>query len=230
MIVGISLQTYFSIQHVQAAAYLACRATCLERRSTARSIPTLDVAIKGYASSSLFTTVAFLEALVNELFADAAKSDGGHLSSLEANTRGLIAELGQTESVERAPVMSKFDILLKAAALPPVSRDRNPGQDLSTAIRLRNELVHYKAEWLDIGTPGMARPGNFSDSKLAKQVQGRFNDRPGPKSSDSWLGGGCAAWALRCAIAYTDDAFGRLRVKPLYEHVRKSLAVAQSDA
>lgn len=227
MIVGVSLQTYFSIQHLQTAAYCAYRARRLECRGAVHSASTLDVAIKGYVSSSLFATVAFLEALANELFADAAKPDGGHLSSLAVDARFLIAELGQTESVDRAPVISKFDVLLRAAALQPVTRDRNPGQDLSTVIRLRNELVHYKAEWLDMGTPGMTRPGSFLESKLAMQVQGRFIDRPGPRSSDSWLGAGCAAWALQCAVAYTDEVFKRLRVTPLYEHVRSKLTVAK---
>jgi hypothetical protein len=43
MLVGLSLQTYFSIQHPQAAAYLARRAARLERRaerSTSTLIPT----------------------------------------------------------------------------------------------------------------------------------------------------------------------------------------------
>jgi hypothetical protein len=82
VIVGLSLQTYFSIQHVQAAAYLARRASRLERAGapTLRP-PQIDVAIRGYASSTLFTAVAFLEALANELYADAAKPDGGHLSA-----------------------------------------------------------------------------------------------------------------------------------------------------
>lgn len=225
MLVGLSLQTYFSIQHVQAAAYLASRAVRLERRYAAGSTCNLGVAIKGYAASSLFTTVAFLEALVNELFADAAKSSGGHLSAIDEKSRSLIAELGQTESVERAAVMSKFDLLLRAAGSNPIDRDRNPSQDLSTAIRLRNELVHYKAEWLDSGTPGMVRPGNLYESKLAKQMQGRFRDRPGLHSSDSWLGGGCATWAVRNAVAYTDEVFTRLGVTPLYEHVRSQLAI-----
>lgn len=150
MLVGLSLQTYFSIQHSQAAAYLARRAARLERRAE-RSTSTLDVVIKGYAASSLFATVAFLEALVNELFADAALPNGGHLSTVDGGVRALIAELGQTESVERAAVLSKFDVLLRAASRQPVSRDSNPAQDLLAAIRLRNELVHYKAEWVGRG-------------------------------------------------------------------------------
>lgn len=228
MLVGLSIQTYYSIQHVQAAAYFVRRASRLERRSAVTpGCPRLNVAIQGYASSSLFTMVAFLEALANELFADAAKADGGHLSDLDPQIRKLIAELGQIESVEKASVMSKFDVLLRAAGLQPVPRDRTPGQDLATAIRLRNELVHYKAEWFDMGTPGMVRPGNFSESRLAQQIRGRFNARHGAKGPDSWLGGGCAKWALANAIAYTDEVFSRLSITPLYEHVRSELASAE---
>jgi hypothetical protein len=204
MLIGLSLQTYFSIQHVQAASYFSQRAARLERFASKQSrLPNLDVAVMGYAASALFTTTAFLEALVNELFADAAKPDGGHLSALDPKTRSLIAQLGQTESVERAPAMSKFDILLRAAGLQPVPRDSCPGQDLATAVRLRNELVHYKAEWFDMGAPGMVRPGSFLESKLAQQIQGRFSERPGATGADRWLGSGCAEWAVTNAVAYT---------------------------
>lgn len=228
MFVGISIQTYYSIQHVQAAAYFVRRASRLERRSAVTpGCPKLNVAIQGYASASLFAMVSFLEALANELFADAAKPDGGHLSVLDPRIRGVIAELGQIESVEKASVTSKFDVLLRAAGLQPVQRDRTPGQDLATAIRLRNELVHYKAAWFDMGTPGIVRPGNFSESKLAQQIRGRFSGRYGARGPDSWLGGGCAKWALTNAIAYTDEVFSRLSITPLYEHVRSELALAE---
>lgn len=228
MLVGISIQTYYSIQHVQAAAYFVRRACRMERRSAVTpECSRLNVAIQGYASSSLFTMVAFLEALANEFFADAAKSEGGHLPVLDPQTRRLVAELGRIESVEKASVMSKFDVLLRAAGLQPIPRDRTPGQDLAIAIRLRNELVHYKAEWFDMGAPEMVRPGNFSESKLAQQIHGRFSGRHGARGPDSWLGGGCAKWALANAIAYTDEVFSRLSITPLYEHVRSELALAE---
>jgi hypothetical protein len=229
MIVGMSLQTYFSIQHVQAAAYFSRKVSRLERHFGAGPMPpTVAVIGKGYVSTALFTSVAFLEALANELFADAEMPDGGHLSILGRQPLSLIADVGNVESVEKAAVMSKFDLLLRLANREPIERDRNPSQDLATMIRLRNELVHYKAEFFDVGTEGMVRPGNFTESKLARQIVGKFAHRANSSGAeaDSWLGAGCAQWAVRSAIAYTDEVFRRLGIVPLYDHVRGNLSEA----
>ena len=76
MIIGIGLQTYYSIQHVQAAAYMARQAARVEADLTGDTAPEA-VALKAYVSSALFSSVAFLEALVNEIYADAIRPDGG---------------------------------------------------------------------------------------------------------------------------------------------------------
>ncbi len=225
-ITSISSQTYYSIQHLQVAGYFVCRAERLERRCNVTSHNgSLDTLIAGYSASSLFTTVAFLEALANELFADAAQKDGGHLSPIQNSLITLIANLGKSEAVQKSKVTEKFDILLLAAQKKPIPKNCNPGQDLATAIRLRNELVHYKAEWFDVGTPGMARPRNFLDSKLPQQIQGRFKPRSGAVGmrADGWLGAGCASWALKRAVQYTNQVFAELGIKPIYDHVFQSL-------
>lgn len=222
-VIGISLQTYFSIQHVQAASYFAHRASRMEKRSAGSFDPRLQVAVVGYAASALFTTVAFLEALAAELYADAVKPDGGHLSALDPKALSSIAELAKAGSVEKAPVMSRFDRLLTAAGLQPVSRGCDPGQAVAIAIRLRNELVHYKAEFFDMGTAGMVRAGSFFESSLPQQIRGRFKSRHcSGGAADRWLGAGCAKWAFSSAVAYTDQVFARLGVTPLYDHVRQN--------
>ena len=230
MLVGISLKTYFSIQHIQAAAYFSRRTSRLERQHpTGTTSGAVRVVSRGYVSTTLFTAVAFLEALAGELYADADLPDGGHLATLEPKTRQLIAEIGLVESVEKSPVMSKFDLLLRAANREPVERGTSPAQDVATMIRLRNELVHYKAAWFDVGTEGEVRPGNLMESKLVQQIRGRFSPRAGSSGgleADSWMGSGCTQWAVRSTIEYSDLMFARLRVVPTYEHVRHFLSPA----
>src|SRR5690606_21519155 len=103
MIVGIGIKTYYSIQHVQATAYFARQATSAENRISDEA-GNDAIVLKAYVASTLFSSVAFLEALANELFADAAQPDGGHLSSLPEAARAMIAELGETEAVQKTPV------------------------------------------------------------------------------------------------------------------------------
>ena len=228
MITGISLQTYFSVQHVQAAAYFSRRASRLERRmSSGSTSDVLRVASSGYVSTTLFTSVAFLEALANELYADAERPDGGHLKVLDPRARRLVAEIGSVDSVEKSPVMSKFDLLLRAAGREPLDKGSSPSQDVATMIRLRNELVHYKAAWFDVGTEGHVRPGNLMDSRLNQQIREKFNYRAGSTGgleADSWMGCGCTQWAVVSTIAYADAIFSRLGVSPIYDHVRQFLS------
>ena len=224
-LLGIGLYTYFSIQHIQSAAYLARHAFALEKEQTVSYDSDRDADIMACGCGSLFSSVAFLEALVNELFADAARPDGGHLSLLPTAVRELVAELGATESVERAPVLRKFAILLRAAGLSPPPLGANPAQDLQVGLELRNNLTHYKAHWLDIGTPEMVRAGNLMASQLALRFKGKFAYRPGISgpSSDNWLGHGCAEWVCQTAIHYADRVSETLGIVPLYDHVRPRL-------
>lgn len=79
MIIGIGLQTYYSIQHVQAAAYLTRQAAKVEADLADDTVPEA-VALKAYVASALFSSVAFLEALANEIYADAIRPEGGGIS------------------------------------------------------------------------------------------------------------------------------------------------------
>lgn len=228
MIIGFGMQTYYSIQHLQAAAYMTRRAAKIEASLTGKTAPE-TVVLKAYVSSALLSSVAFLEALVNEIFADAICSDGGHLSVLDERSRSMIAFLGETDCVQRASILSKYDHLLRAAGKSPLPRGRDPHQAISTVIRLRNEIVHYKGSFFDVGTKDMVRTGSFYTSALAQQIKGKFQPRrSGPsQSGDAWLGHGLAQWSVNSAIAYADANFSILGVKPYYDHVRSNLGTTE---
>lgn len=228
MITGISLQTYYSIQHVQAAAYFSRQTAASEALVSQGGDPEpLRVAIKANAASAIFMSAAFLEAMANELFADALKADGGHLKPISKTGRSLIAVLAADETVEKAHVLSKLNLLLKAKGKAALNLGEFPCQDVVTMIKLRNNLVHYKARWLDVGTTGMVRPGNLRESKLQRAIDGKFAHRAGanPTSGDAWLGAGCAKWCVQSTIELADIFFNQFGITPLYDHVRSNLAV-----
>ena len=224
MITGIGIKTYYSIQHAQAAAYFARQASSIESNPDDET-EQARVALHAYVASTLFSSVAFLEALANELYADAAQPDGGHLSALPERDRALIAELGATETIQKAPVLSKFDLLLRGAGKAALPKDRAPYQVTATLIRLRNEIVHYKASFFDIGSEGMVRPGNFNDSNLSEQVRNLFPHRIKPRgwAADNWMSSGCARWAVTTAVTHADAVFHAMSIDPYYNHVRASL-------
>ncbi|GAB1406128.1 hypothetical protein MASR1M8_00470 [Thermomonas brevis] len=224
MIIGIGLQTYYSIQHIQAAAYLTRRAASVEADLTGDTAPEA-VELKAYVSSALFSSVAFLEALANEIYADAIRPEGGHLAALSERDRSMIAGLGETDSIQKASILSKYDILLRAAGKSPLPSNCDTHQATATIIRLRNEIVHYKASFFDVGTEGMVRAGSFHTSKLPQQIKGKFEPRRGAQgiSGDAWLGHGLAQWSVNATVAYADAIFSSLGVRPYYDHVRAKL-------
>lgn len=227
MFVGFGMKTYYSIQHIKAAAYLARRASVIES-DVMHDTSEDAVALKAYVSSVLFSSVAFLEALANEMFADAMQSDGGHLSDLPAHDRALLASIGETESVQKASILAKYDLLLRGAGKAPLSKDTELYRSVATLVKLRNEIVHYKASFFDVGTEGMVRAGSFHQSKLPQQIKGKFNFRKNasPLSGDGWLSHGCAQWAVTSVIAFADSVFNSLGVQPYFDHVREHLGTS----
>jgi hypothetical protein len=225
MITGIGFQTFYSIQHIRAAAYFARRAGRLERRFDGDPTSRLLPAIQANVSGALFSSTAFLEATANELFADAATPGGGHLRGADPFAITVIARLGEKEAVDRAYTLDKFDILLSAAGWEPLDRAQRPAQDVVTLIKLRNGLLHYKASWFDSGTDNMVRAGSLAKSKLVRELAVRFRARAhaNPGAPDAWIGCECAKWAVQSSLKYADTVFDRLGVKPIYDHVRDVL-------
>jgi hypothetical protein len=231
MIIGLVLQSYYSIQHVQAAAYFARRAFDIEAALSNETAPEAMV-LKAYVSGALFSSVAFLEALANELYADAMRPDGGHLSTIEESQRLAITRMDESHFTKKTPLFSKFDHFLLAAGKAPMPRGQDPSQAVATIIELRNAIIHCKASFFDSGSPHMVRSGNFHESSLPERIKGRFEMRKGATalSGDHWLGHGLARWSVESTVAYADAFFACIGVSPYFGHVRDQLGTSGTSA
>jgi hypothetical protein len=225
-LMGMSLHEFYSIQHVQAAAYHARRTKRLESRYRGELTSPLLVGILADAVSALFAAVSFLEATVNEIFADSEFDDGGQLRSLPSDRLDAIAQIWSDRKTERAPLLQKANKLLVAAGKAEFQEENDLYNSVKLMISLRNPLVHYKASWLDVGTPDMVRSGNLSESALVGEIRASFPARihSSPLEANGWIGYGLARWAVHTAIAYADELYARLGITPIYEHVRGNLA------
>lgn len=223
MSITISMRHYLSIGHLSAAALFASQ--CKEIEYTAQSTPIDSPQRRQHnacAISSVIVSAAFLEATINEMFSDCSDAHSTErIASLPA--RNLMANLWKKGIPRTAayPIVEKYEIALELNGKPTFSTGTSPYQDVKLLIELRNALIHYEPETI-VGYSGGETP---QPHKFEKRLKGKFpiNALTGlgnPFYPDKVLGAGCAEWAVRSAVAFTDDFFQRLGITPTYEHVR----------
>lgn len=186
-----------------------------DRHDPAHDKPHHDPEHSGYVLSAVINSAVFLEAAVNELFADAYENHGvtddGYIAPLDEKTRHRIAAWWG-EHGDRSPILSKYQMLLALADQPRLDRDAAPFQDAAALVKLRNRLVHYEPETLFA----------VKEHAVEKQLGGKFADNTlMVGSGNSWwpshaLGAGCAQWACTSAVALADEVVDRLGVNPNY--------------
>lgn len=225
---SISSRHYLSISHLSAAALFSQRAAELEPMLTLGDTASNEGLRehKACVVTSIMLSVAFLEASINELWADCQEVfDPRRLEGIQS--REVMAALWKRTPLKRATMLEKFELALELNKKPELSKGSSPYQDVKLLIELRNALVHYEPETIldfsDVREKG-------AEHKFEKSLRGLFvhNKLTGPGNPfypDKVLGAGCAQWAVKNAVAFADVFYARLGIPCMYEHVRNVYGV-----
>lgn len=220
---------YLSISHLSAAALFSQRASKLEPTLTLGDSAS-DTGLREHHAcvvTSIMLSVAFLEAVINELWADCSE-DFELRRTNELPSREVMAALWRRSPLKRSTTLEKFELALEINKKPALPRDATPYQDVKLLIDLRNALVHYEPE--TIFNFSTNNEDKIPEHIFEKKLRGRFelNRLTGPGNSfypDKVLGAGCACWAVASAVAFADSFFERLGVQPIYAHARSVYGV-----
>lgn len=231
---SISIRTYFSIQHVQSAAYFARETARIENDPASRKVETGRFNEQAYmehkanVTASLFMAVSFLEATINELFADAADNATGRTWT-DPSICDLFGSMWRNGVPRTASysILDKYQIALTLARKTPFEPGQPPAQDVALLVKLRNALIHYEPE--TVLTFSDNEENQVQPHRFEKMLRGRFDLNPltgagNPFFPDKCLGHGCARWALISSVKLTDEFFTRMGMTPTYDHVRRQLA------
>lgn len=223
--------SFYSLDHARAAAHFVRQCSKLEAEAATPPDGAIDeqllVEHRSAVTAAIFTSVAFLEASVNELFASADHDNlevGGGRGGLPQRGRRLLALLG--EPLERASTLDRYQIALGLLDREPFETGAQPFQDTVLLVKLRNMLVHYRPEWRPGAIDGAA---SDPDTKVEKALVGKgfkpnpFTSDVNPFFPDRCLGHGCAAWAWASALAFASDFFRRIGVTAVYESIINEL-------
>jgi hypothetical protein len=210
------MRPYFSSYHLWAAEHYAWLAKEIEDTHTGE--PRFDITHRAYVTSTVISAVAFLEAVINELFDDVADRQRGFIDSIPPEAVRLLAGLwGKDElrSVERWPILDKFGAALLCCGAAPFDRGSRAYQDVKLLISLRDNLVHARPETRTPGDLDKLSTGLINKFEPNRLMNGATN----PYFPDHCLGAGCAIWTTKSARTFADDFFGRVKLTPNYQNV-----------
>jgi hypothetical protein len=215
----VSSRHYFSISHLFSAALFAKHCKEVEANPEASMFNTLGTTHRAYAMSTVISSVAFLEATINELFADC--ENGHHRDRINAlQSMELMEYLWKEPCIEKAQALNKYEIALKLNYKTAIDRGDKIHQDAKLLFELRNALIHYKPETI----VGYSDYKDYECHKFEKGFANRkFSLNPLAGAGDSFypvkiLGAGCACWAVGAAVAFTDDFFLKLGIPAIYDN------------
>jgi hypothetical protein len=210
------MRVYYSSYHLWAAKHFVRLAAEIEDAHEGE--PTFDIEHRAYVTNAILSSVAFMEAAINELFQDAFDNDQSYIEPLEPEVRTLLAKMWDlTEARNRSPfnILDKCQIALVLARKQPIPTDGQLFENVNLLRKLRNELIHYKPQTL----------GGTDTHRLDKSLVSKFPSNKlmtGAGNSffpDHCLGHGCAQWAVTSSENYMNAFFAALGVVPNYQRV-----------
>jgi hypothetical protein len=165
---------------------------------------------------AVMSSVAFLEALVNETFQDAADEHTSRIVSLGPKCIELMREFwNASEAGGRfVGLLDKFQMALLFAEKSRLDPGGTPYQDVRLLIGIRNRLVHFRP----VTSSGV-------ETKDEKQLRGKFAENQlmvgmgNPWFPSKCLGAGCAEWAWTKSLALADEWTQRLAIFQPYSDV-----------
>jgi hypothetical protein len=222
----IMTKAILSNYHLQAAALFARQAKALEDEHAGKdwSIvgPTISPEHRAYVVGSIMLTVAYMEALINEIMSDAYDYPAGYSTVLDSADIAAMGAWWQSKKPKQAGILEKYQDALQCMHKQKFTKEEALFQVASDIVKLRNELVHYKPEFLNAASPsshGLERlDGKFPHNRLFPASTGN------PFFPDKCLGHGCAEWCFDAALAFTSEFYSRTGLTPRHTVVTLPLS------
>lgn len=217
---------YLGPMHISAACFFARQAIDIQKSLDAKSSSHANF----YAAAAVNSSVAFLEATINELLADCHEDEGfaGIVRKKKIpkkDRRSLRTLWGIFEKGKlRVSVLNKYKFALQFLGREELNTGTDPWGQAKALVVLRNYLTHFVPE--DEVVPLESIPAE--EIKVVKALRGRFPLHPeysqrGHPAFQRLLSAGCAVWGVKSSVAFADTFFKFLGIHCPYESIRPAL-------
>lgn len=211
----VGVRNYSAAEHLWTAEHMAD--SCRKRQESLAASGHIgrDRLLSSQCTLAVLSSVAFLEARVNEIWLDAADAEPGvlppRLTGLSQDTVDRMRKGWVSEKVSQKPILDKYRMALVCADKERMDKGVEPLQSANWLNKLRNELVHFKPKvrWI-----GQADP-------LEIMLEKKFEANPLIDPQRPWfpekaLAAGCAQWACSVAVSFADEWQARMGLTHSY--------------
>lgn len=213
--ISVSSRGYYSQWHLFAAWHFMQLASQIEVEATGYP-PMVISDHRAYVMGTITESVAFAEAVVNEVLQDVAD---GTTFTINGLSEVAVARLqGYWVRGNTASILSKYDDVLRLCDHAPLARGAKPYQSMYDLIALRNFMVHYKPVTWSLDSDEVPQLNQRLDRHFAR------NYWAGGSFPDNVLGAPCAQWAIRTAREFVNAWCVSLGIRPYFEDMMNYLA------
>jgi hypothetical protein len=228
----IRIRDCFSVKYIQSAALFCRFGWAIESGYASTGTLSAEERLRheAFVLNALFSTVAFLESSINELWSDAADDVFFFADKKgEALLRAVGEKWSNENYFDRTPLPAKYQKVLEIGNMHLFPDDDPDFSGIKDLIMIRNYLMHYRREWVIIHSGRQAGvPAETHAEKFEQLLKHRFAENPLaaknlPFFPDRCLGHGCAEWAVTTSLSFTDRFFRELSLPASYEGIRDEL-------
>lgn len=202
--IELSLKSNIAFRFLDAAVEFSSKANLFEKENKI-----IKDDYYHYVISSIILSVSFLEANINELYSRIADKD------LNLKNDDVIISLWSRgiPRTARYSILDKYEILLDVVGATKLDTSRNPYQNITALIKLRNALVHFEPEWTRINE------AIKKESSLEKLLKGKFllspywNEKTQPFFPYVCLSAGCSYWAVKSSAGFIEEYYKLLNIE-----------------
>lgn len=214
------MRSYLSTHHLWTAEFFSQKAKEIEDENAGKNIFSMEH--RAYVMYSIISSVAFMEAAINEIYQDIVDKHDSYIGSLDGDAKISLKAYWKMTDGKRS-YSSFFDkyqmaLLLLRSQSGMLEPGEKVFQDASLLNTVRNLLVHFK--------PESTNKTLSSEKKIVKELQKRkilenkiLSDSLGNPLFPDYLGYKITDWAVRSARNFVDEFFERIDIVPNYQRI-----------
>lgn len=204
------------MDNISAALFLSKKTKEIEEEYIYKRTEFQTLEHKSYCYSTVYTVVGFLEASINDLFANALDNFKDQMIGIEDKIAILASYKKNNEydklkkevrEYSKTKIIRKYQFALQLLGKPFIESNNERMVDLISLIYIRNTFTHHSATWRKCGSESQSE---YDILKNRFEENPYYKDKGNPFFPDKLLGYGFLNWSIDLSIRFVKEYYNMI--------------------